>query len=104
MSNHTRLKSLAAMFALVMSVSACDATSGRETPGAYLDDSTVTARVIAEIVKDPVLKKSQISVETFENNVQLSGFVDSTGTAARAGTVTRGVKGVRSVKNDLVVR
>jgi osmotically-inducible protein OsmY len=36
--------------------------------------------------------------------VQLSGFVDSTTAAARAGEVARQIEGVRSVENDLKVR
>jgi hyperosmotically inducible periplasmic protein len=46
----------------------------------------------------------QIGVETMQDVVQLSGFVDSAQTKARAGEVARSVKGVREVKNDLVVR
>jgi hyperosmotically inducible periplasmic protein len=46
----------------------------------------------------------QIGVETMQDVVQLSGFVDSAQTKARAGEVARSAKGVREVKNDLVVR
>jgi osmotically-inducible protein OsmY len=46
----------------------------------------------------------QISVETMQNVVQLSGFVDSEQTKARAGERARSVAGVQEVKNDLVVR
>lgn len=93
-----------AVLILAVSVAACDAVSGRETAGEYLDDATITTRVIAEIVKEPTLQKFQVSVETLEKVVQLSGFVDSTQKVSRAGELARGVQGVRSVKNDLVVR
>ena len=43
-------------------------------------------------------------VETMQNVVQLSGFVDSAQTKARAGELAGSVTGVREVKNDLVVR
>jgi osmotically-inducible protein OsmY len=46
----------------------------------------------------------QIGVETMQNVVQLSGFVDSAQTKARAGELAGSVTGVREVKNDLVVR
>lgn len=39
-----------------------------------------------------------------QNVVQLSGFVDSSGTRTRAGEIAAGVSGVTAVGNDLVVR
>ena len=46
----------------------------------------------------------QINVETFKGEVQLSGFVDSAKSASKAGEVVRGVGGVKSVKNNLIVK
>jgi len=46
----------------------------------------------------------QINVETFKGEVQLSGFVDSKAMMDHAVKVTRGVAGVKSVKNDMRVR
>jgi hyperosmotically inducible periplasmic protein len=45
-----------------------------------------------------------VSVETMQNVVQLSGFVDSAQNVSRAGDLARNVRGVQSVKNNLVVR
>jgi osmotically-inducible protein OsmY len=104
MKKENRFRNLIAMLLLTASVGACDAISGRETPGEYVDDATITTKVIAQIIQDPSLKKFQVSVETFQNVVQLSGFVDSYDNASRAGTLAGNVQGVRSVKNDLVVR
>jgi osmotically-inducible protein OsmY len=104
MRNEHRLRNLVVVMLLAVSVAACDAISGRETPGEYVDDTTITTRVIAEIIKDPSLKKFQVSVETFQNVVQLSGFVDSSQNVSRAGELARSVPGVRSVRNDLIVR
>ena len=78
--------------------------SGRETAGEYVDDATITTKVKAAMFDDPALKVMQISVETMQNVVQLSGFVDSEQTKVRAGERARSVAGVREVKNDLVVR
>jgi osmotically-inducible protein OsmY len=60
--------------------------------------------VKAAIFNEPTLKSLQINVESFKGEVQLSGFVDSTMSAKKAGEVARGVEGVVSVKNDLVVK
>ena len=46
----------------------------------------------------------QISVKTYKDVVQLSGFVDTAAMKAHAGTVASRVSGVTSVKNDLVVK
>jgi osmotically-inducible protein OsmY len=64
----------------------------------------ITNKVKAAILNDPQLKVMQINVETFKGVVQLSGFVDSKAMAARAVEVTRGVAGVKSVKDDMRMR
>ncbi|MBL0941140.1 MAG: BON domain-containing protein [Alphaproteobacteria bacterium] len=88
---------------LALSLNACTAISGRETPGQYLDDAALTANVKAAILQDPSLTPFQISVETFKEEVQLSGFVDSYKKVTRAGEIARNVGGVKSVKNNLIV-
>jgi osmotically-inducible protein OsmY len=75
-----------------------------ETTGEYLDDSVITTRVKAALLDTPALKSFQISVTTYKNVVQLSGFVDSSQTARLAGKVAEGVKGVATVRNDLIVK
>jgi osmotically-inducible protein OsmY len=75
-----------------------------ESAGAYVDDSVITTKVKAAILNEPSLKSFQIGVETYKNVVQLSGFVDSRHSARRAGEVAMSVKGVASVKNDLIVK
>lgn len=104
MRKQNRLRNVLALLILAGSVAACDALSGRETAGEYVDDTTLTARVMVEIIKDPSLKKSQVNVETLQSVVQLSGFVDSAQDVSRAGELAGNVNGVRSVRNDLVIR
>ncbi|MDQ7839391.1 MAG: BON domain-containing protein, partial [Thermodesulfobacteriota bacterium] len=50
------------------------------------------------------LKSFQISVETYQGTVQLSGFVNSQKAVDKAGEIVRSVKGVKSVKNNLIVK
>ena len=104
MLKQNRFTTLIAALMLAMSVAACDAMSGRETPGEYVDDTVITSRVIAGIVNEPSLQKSQVSVETLDNVVQLSGFVDSAQVAAKVGDIARNVAGVRAVRNNLLVQ
>ena len=91
-------------FFLFAFVAGCAGTHQRESTGEYVDDSVITTKVKAQIFNDPLLKVLQINVETFKGEVQLSGFVNSATAAARAVAVTRSVKGVRSIKNSLVVK
>jgi hyperosmotically inducible protein len=98
------LRSALMALALTTPLAACAAMSGRETAGEYVDDATITTKVKAALFDDPALKVMQIGVETMQNVVQLSSFVDSPQVKARAGELARSVTGVREVKNDLVVR
>jgi osmotically-inducible protein OsmY len=82
----------------------CASTPKREGTGEYIDDSAITTKVKAAIFNESSLKVFQINVETFKGDVQLSGFVDSAKSVAKAGEVARSVGGVKSVKNNLIVK
>jgi osmotically-inducible protein OsmY len=99
-----RINRALSLMAILIILSACSALSGRETAGEYVDDASITTSVKNEIFQDPKLKLFQIHVETFKNQVQLSGFVDTSSEVARAGQIARSVPGVQDVKNNLVVR
>lgn len=99
-----RILSLLICAGLIAVFLGCASTPTREGTGEYIDDSVITSKVKGEILEDPALKVFQINVETFKGVVQLSGFVDSAQSVKRAGEVARAVKGVKSVKNNLVVK
>lgn len=80
------------------------ATSKHESPGAYVDDSVITAKVKAAVLQEPTLKSAEINVETYKGIVQLTGFVSSRASIDKAVEVARGVAGVKSVKNDMIVK
>jgi osmotically-inducible protein OsmY len=69
-----------------------------------VDDSVLTTKVKAAILEEPGLKSAEINVETFKGTVQLSGFVSSQASIQKAVEVARGVKGVKTVKNDMRVK
>ena len=89
---------------LVALMAGCAGSATQESTGEYIDDSSITASVKAAIYNDPMLKVGQISVESHKGVVQLSGFVDSRQAATRAAELARSVKGVKSVKNSLIVK
>lgn len=82
----------------------CASTHKHESTGQYVDDSAITTKVKAAIFNDPMLKSSEINVETFKGRVQLSGFVTSRAAIDRAVVVAQGVTGVTSVANDMRVK
>ena len=69
-----------------------------------LQDSVITARVKAALLAEKGIPSFSISVETYEGRVQLTGFVKAADMVSRAGRVTAGVSGVRSVHNNITVR
>jgi len=70
----------------------------------YVDDSVITAKVKAELLKDSLVKGVRVGVETYNGTVQLSGFVDNEQQAAKAEEIAAGVSGVRKVINNLIVK
>ena len=89
---------------LVATIAACASTRTHESTGEYVDDSVITTKVKGLLAQDDFLKSFQIKVETYKGTVQLSGFVNSQDAVNKASAITRSVKGVVSVKNDLVVK
>jgi len=77
------------------------AASQQETTTEYVDDSVITAKVKAAIMDETTLKTLDIKVVTEKGVVMLSGAVSTQANITKAGEIARGVKGVKSVKNDL---
>ena len=89
---------------LIAALVACASTSKQEGAGEYVDDSVITTKVKSLLAADDFLKSFEIGVETYKGTVQLSGFVDSQKAIDKAGEIASGVKGVKSVKNNLNVK
>jgi len=104
MIKRNRFVGYLALVMLMVAFMACDSTSKQEGAGEFVDDSVITTKVKALLAEDDFLKSFQISVETYKGTVQLSGFVDSQKAVDKAGEIARGVKGVKSVKNNLNVK
>jgi len=79
------------------------ATIKGETTGEYIDDSTITTKVNAAIVKDPDAHYFKIDVTTTQGEVVLQGFVNNRDTEARLVIKVREIRGVKSVKSLLKV-
>ncbi|HEX9772941.1 MAG TPA: BON domain-containing protein [Steroidobacteraceae bacterium] len=98
-----RFLKLTAILGALLIGSACSATRTQQSAGEVIDDSTLTAKVKAGLIGDPVTKAGQINVETYRGVVQLGGFVDNAQQKDQATKVASSVTGVKEVRNDLRV-
>jgi osmotically-inducible protein OsmY len=89
---------------LLATFAGCASTAKHEGTGEYVDDSVITTKVKALLAEDDFLKSFQISVETYKGRVQLSGFVNLQKAVDKAGQIARSVKGVKLVRNNLIVK
>ncbi|EKE82911.1 BON domain-containing protein [Idiomarina xiamenensis] len=79
------------------------AKKGMNEAGEYIDDSVITARVKAKLMDDDNLDNSDISVETTDGVVSLTGTVAKEADIDTAENLTEMVEGVKSVENELKV-
>ncbi|MDR0934525.1 MAG: BON domain-containing protein [Burkholderiaceae bacterium] len=89
---------------IVTALTACAAGQKHGTVGQYVEDSLVTTNVKAAVFKERTLSAAEISVETYNGIVQLSGFVSQPEQIAKATQVAQQVEGVREVKNNLMLK
>ena len=89
---------------IVATLVACAPSSKHASTGEFIDDAMITGKVKAALVADPQLKATEINVETYKGTVQLSGFVSAPEEVPKAVQLVRGIEGVKSVKNDMVVK
>ena len=104
MKKRNRFVAYFALVMLMVAFVACASTSKQESTGEYVDDTVITTKVKSLLAADDFLKSFQISVETYKGTVQLSGSVGSQKAVDKAVEIAHGVNGVKSVKNNLIVK
>lgn len=98
----TNFKTILLVSALLMPVAGVAADG--DSLGTKVEDSVITAKVKAAFAKDKAVSATDISVETDSNGlVQLTGHAKSRAEADKAVQLTKQVKGVTAVKDDIVV-
>ncbi len=102
MNTLTRLAVITALACTI--VTGCAVTRGQQTTGAYIDDAAITTAVKARMVDNSKVAASSISVETLNGTVMLSGFAKNATEKSTAEALARKVDGVKSVKNEIIVR
>ena len=99
---HALLISLVAL--VVVASSGCAVTRDQETMGAYIDDGVITTTVKSRFFDNKSVDGTAVSVETLNGTVMLSGFAKNTNEKKTAEAIAWKVKGVKAVKNELIVR
>ncbi|QNP47846.1 BON domain-containing protein [Diaphorobacter aerolatus] len=90
--------------ASIVTITGCSVARDQQTAGAYVDDAGTTTAVKAKFAEDKTVAATSISVETLNGTVQLSGFAKSQAEKDRAESIARSTKGVREVRNSIIVR
>lgn len=85
-------------------VAADKVTEVAAATGAAVSDGWITTKLKAKFADEVVLNGSDITVDTKEHAVTLSGSVLSPQARTRAVEIANGTEGVRLVVNHLVVR
>lgn len=88
----------------VLATTGCAVHRGQETVGAYVDDAGITTSLKSRYVGNKEVDASSVNVETLNGVVQLSGFAKSANEKATAESIAWKVAGVKSVKNEIIVR
>lgn len=69
--------------------------------GTQLDDVAVTSKIDARLAREKDMPSRWVSVQVIEGVVTLTGYLPSQEHVDRAIYITRGIEGVRDVKNEL---
>ena len=101
---HTRALALAILTGLTLVSTGCAVMRGQTDVGTYVDDRTITTAVKAKLIEDKRTGGLSINVDTLNGTVALSGFAKSNEEKEVAGAIARNTKGVREVRNNLLVR
>ena len=88
---------------LLLALAGCATNTGEKT-GAYIDDSWITSKMKSEMVADKTVSAHNISVDTSQGVVKLTGTAATTQESDKAVQIARGVKGVKAVENDIRVQ
>lgn len=103
----SRILSLTALVGILSTgflAGGCASDSTHASTGEYVDDTVITTKVKAALLGDSAVKSFSISVETVNDVVTLNGLVDTEAQRQAAARDAADVAGVRSVRNQLIVK
>jgi osmotically-inducible protein OsmY len=105
---HTKLLALLLSTAFVAGCAATKSDSGSQTEasrstGQVVDDAAITAKIKAALLADPDVSALKINVDTNQGAVKLKGEIKSLALRKKVEEIAKGVAGVRSIDNQLVI-
>lgn len=83
---------------------AATASDATNKVAAVADDAAITAKVKTALMAEPGLKSLDISVDTKDATVTLSGVVDNSASRDRAKDVATNIAGVKGVVDQMAVK
>ncbi len=90
---------------ILLGVTGCTTGSRyQQSTGEKVDDYKLSSDVKGALKNDTVYKYDDVDVTTFKGVVQLNGFVNHKAQQIRAGTVAKGVSGVKDVQNNITIK
>lgn len=101
--NNIRMIAAAALIAAVVTTG-CNVIRGQSTPGQYVDDVAITAKVKTELLESHKVDGLDVNVDSTNGRVKLTGWGSSAAEIQTAGQLARSVEGVKSVDNQLKVK
>jgi len=99
-----RAIALAIFTGAVLATSGCAVWRGQTTTGQYVEDREISTAVKAKLLEDKRTGGMSINVDALNGTVALSGFAKSQSEKDAAGQLAANTKGVREVRNNLIVR
>ncbi|MGD8164550.1 molecular chaperone OsmY [Pantoea sp. FN0307] len=78
--------------------------SEKQSVSGYAGDAATTSEIKAKLLADDIVPSRNVKVETTNGVVQLSGTVEKQAQSERAESIAKAIEGVKSVKNDLMVK
>ncbi len=82
----------------------CASDGNKRSTGEAIDDAAIHTKVKAALINDPIVHGSEIAVHVDRGVVSLSGAVNGDVERRKAEDIARGVEGVRSVEDNIMVR
>jgi hypothetical protein len=98
-----RLTLVAALAAIPVAFTTGCASHKQESAGTYSKDKDIASRIKTSLDTDPIAKGTDVTVQSLNGVVQLSGFVDSQAAKDRAGEIAASTPGVVAVHNNLLL-
>jgi osmotically-inducible protein OsmY len=96
--------------AVMASLTGCNDQTSQSNPpadrtaGQVVDDKALTAKVKAALADNPDYKFGDVTVDTMNGTVQLSGFVNTADQKTKAEEIAKGVQGVQNVEDKMTTK